>query len=81
MTVLEIVAQHVGARLRLTWPNGFQRSGDVGHWVGRSHGLKPGCRPAECETFGGTMAGGELNTAVRVECMGGNGRYETVWSA
>lgn len=81
MTPLDVMAQHVGARLRLTWPNGSQRSGDVRHHVCPTHGLKPGAKPSEWDTFGGTMAGGELNTAVRIERMQPNGRYEEVWSA
>lgn len=80
MTPLEIIDQHVGARLRLTWPNGFQRSGDVGWWVGRSHALPPGIKPAECATFDGLMAGGELNTAIKIERRQPNGRYEEIWS-
>jgi hypothetical protein len=66
--VISALSTAIGTRARLTFPNGFQRVGAV---EDRGRFLM----------LGGTMAGGEVTNAVRVERMGGSGRYETVAEA
>ena len=55
----------VGGRVRVTYPNGGRRAGEVGRW-------------REYATVGGSIVGGEYDGAVKVEALGAKGRYEEV---
>jgi hypothetical protein len=69
--VMDRIASMRGDRVRVTWPNRCTRVGLVGTWStrdGRTFG-----------TFDGNIIGGEFKPATRIERMGVNGRYSTVW--
>ncbi len=74
--VIALMAPHVGERVRVTWPNGAQRSGVVGLW--RDEHLTLGAYQSGTRWIGGQLCGGEYDKAVRVEVMADNGRYKAV---
>lgn len=61
-----------GERVRVTFPLGQTQAGVVGVWSTRDGRNYP--------TFDGVLMGGEFSPVVRIERMGDNRRYETVWS-
>lgn len=68
MNTIDLIKQHVGSRVRLTFPNGCQRAGDV----------TPHREPFGA-FFDGRMIGGEVLPAWKIERMAASGRYQTVW--
>lgn len=56
-----------GQRVRLTFPNGVQRAGEIELRTIGAHDRIP--------FMDGTMCGGEISTAILIEAMGSNGRY------
>lgn len=65
-----VARANVGARLRFTYPHGATRVGVVA--------LRALSGGQKCVTVDGAMLGGEYAGIVRVERMGGNGRYADI---
>lgn len=63
-----LLREHVGERVRLTYPSGGQKVGDVGIW-------NADWREPKTLMFADDVMGGEVAGAVRIEVMQGNGRY------
>lgn len=67
-SVIDRVKALEGSRVRVTWPNGFQKSGPV-----RTTPFYA--------VLGDGMVGGEYCDAIRIEQMGEGGRYAVVWES
>ena len=81
VTMVRNFTTHDTARMRFTYPNGYQRSGEASVvQPPRDPRWKPDAADADPQVhLDGRYVGGELCGFVRVEVMQANGRYRTCW--